>query len=120
MVGSDFLKFFDKCWVVDIESSKSGERLGCHVWSSTLDPHPWCLREEKQTYEQDDSPSELNGNGDAVRARVVTILCSIIDDRCEQQTDCNGELVATDDRSTNPFRRSLSEHTQLCSKRGIS
>lgn len=45
--------------------------------------------------------TNLDADGDAVRARVVATLGVIVDDGTEHDTDRNAELVAGDDGATN-------------------
>lgn len=107
MVGSDLAKLFDDSRVLDIESPQAGKRPGGFLGFALLDEVTRGLGEDKHSSDEDDGPCELDGNGNAVGARVVAVLGGVADDGSEEQTDGDGELVATDDSTTNPLGRSL-------------
>jgi len=46
----------------------------------------------------------LHSDRDTVRCSVVSVLCSIANDGCKQETDGDSELVGSDDRTSDPFR----------------
>ena len=62
------------------------------------------LGEHEETAAEDESPQELDGNGDAVRARVRAVLGTVVDARSEKQTDGDAELVARDESTTDLAR----------------
>lgn len=78
-------------------TSKPCEGLGCIVEFPALDEVTGGLGQKGDTGTQDQSPEHLNGDGDAVGARVHTVLSGIVDARGKEQANSNGELVAGDD-----------------------
>jgi hypothetical protein len=57
--------------------------------------------------DEDERPGKLDGDGDAVRSRVVAILGGVVDNGSQQETNGNGELVGSDNGSTDPLGGSL-------------
>lgn len=57
--------------------------------------------EEEQTASEDQSPWELNSNGDTVGTGVVVVLGAVDNARGEQDTNGNAELVTSDESTTN-------------------
>jgi len=53
--------------------------------------------------EQNNSPSKLYSDRDTVRCRVVSVLRSIANDGCKQETDGDSELVGADDAASDPL-----------------
>jgi hypothetical protein len=49
----------------------------------------------------------LNGNGDTVAASIRAVLSRIVDDGSKQQTNGDGQLIGTDDSTTDPLRSGL-------------
>jgi hypothetical protein len=56
---------------------------------------------------QDDGPEKLYCNGDAVGSRIITARRRVVDNGSQEQTDRNGELVASYDHTSDPFWRCL-------------
>lgn len=120
MVGSDLGKLFNQSRVVDVESSKFTEGLGCLLRLATLDIHAGGFRQEQHAEEEDDSPCELYGDRDAVRATVVPVFRCIVHDGCKEQADGNGELVGTNNGSSDPLGRGLGlARTSVSSDRSL-
>jgi hypothetical protein len=59
---------------------------------------------EEQTTAENQSPGELNGNGNAVRAGVIAVLGGVNDDRGKQDTNGDAELVSGDEGTTDLAR----------------
>jgi hypothetical protein len=57
--------------------------------------------------DEDERPGELDGDGDAVRSRVGAVLGGVVDNGSQQETNGNGELVSSDNGSTDPLGGSL-------------
>lgn len=107
MVGNDLGQFvLDQLRVAGL-STKSGQHLGGTVEVAALDKIPWRLGEEEETGPEDQSPQQLNGDGNAVGAGVVAVLGAIVDTRGEKDADGDAELVSRHDRATNLPRRNL-------------
>lgn len=57
--------------------------------------------------DEDERPGKLNSNRDTVRASVSAVLGGVVDNGSQEETDGNGELVSTDNGTTNPLGRGL-------------
>lgn len=93
MVGGDLAQLLDKGRVVNVESAKGGEGLGCLLGLATLDPHARSLRQDEHAEEDDQSPGELDGNGDAVAAGVIVVLGGVVDNGGKEKTLCICKLA---------------------------
>jgi hypothetical protein len=62
------------------------------------------LRQEEHAHHQDERPGELDSNGNAVGACVVAVGGGVVDDGGEEEANRDGELVAADDDTADPFR----------------
>lgn len=58
-----------------------------------LDVVTGSLGQNKQTAEQDDSPSELNSDRNAVTSSVLTFLGGVTNDGCKQKTNGDCQLL---------------------------
>jgi hypothetical protein len=58
------------------------------------------LGKEEETNSKDDGPDELDGDGNAVRARVGAVLSAIVDAGGSHETNGDTELVSRDDGTT--------------------
>ena len=58
------------------------------------------LGEKEQADSKDDCPKHLDGDWDAVRTCIVSVLGAIVDARSEQDTDSDTELVSRDNGPT--------------------
>jgi hypothetical protein len=103
VVGSNLRKLLDNSWVVDIQTPELGERLGSVLRASLLDEPTRGLGKEDATKEQDKGPCELNSDRNAVRARVHAFLGRVVDDSGKEKTDSDGELITTNDSTTDPL-----------------
>lgn len=113
VVGRDLTELFNQSWMVDIQTSKSGKGFGCLLRLTTLDPHARGLWQHEHTEEQDQRPSKLDCDWDAVRSTVVSVFGGVVDDGCEEKTDGDCELVGADNRSSNPFGSRLRLQARL-------
>jgi hypothetical protein len=68
-----------------------------------FDHVPGCIGEDQHAADEDDGPGKLDGNGDAVAAGVLAVLGGVVDDGGQEETDGDGELVGTDDGSSDPL-----------------
>ena len=107
MVGSDLSQLLNESGILDIKAAKGGKRLSSLLWVTLLDEPARSLGKPDATNEENDSPGELNSDGNTVRAGIVPVLGGVIDDSSKQQTDGDSKLVATDDGTTNPLGCSL-------------
>lgn len=85
VVGGNLTKLLDKCRVVDIKPAEGGQRLGGALRLATLNPHARRLRKEDHAEEDDQSPGELHGDGDAVAASIITVLGGVVYDGSEEK-----------------------------------
>lgn len=107
VVSHDLAELFDDGGVVDVESAKSGERLGGPLGVATLDVHARSLRKDEHAEEDNQGPGELNGDGDAVAASIVAILGSVVDNCSQEESDGDRPLISSHDGSPYPLRRSF-------------
>lgn len=73
-----------------------------------LDEVSWRIGQEEQANSKDQSPGELNSDGDAVCSRVIEVLGGIDNNRRQHDTNRDAELVAGNKSATN-FARALQE-----------
>lgn len=78
-----------------------GQSAGSLLKLIILDEVAGRLGQAEKTTAEDDGPGELDGDWNAVRARVHAVLSGLVDARGEEKTNGNGELVAGDDGTTN-------------------
>ena len=107
MVRLDLGELLDQGRVADVEASQAREGLGRHLGLAPLDEEARRLGQDEHADDEDDGPGELDGDGDAVRARVVSVLGRVVDDGREHEADGDGELVAADDGAADPLGRRL-------------
>lgn len=82
-------------------ASDTGQGVDGLLDLALLDEVTGRVGEEHQTTTEDQSPGELNGNGDTVGAGVVVVLGAVDNARGEQDTDGNAELVTSNESTTN-------------------
>jgi hypothetical protein len=93
-------KFLDKCGMVNIQTAKTGERFGGTGTITTFDEITRCLRKDEHACNKNNGPRKLDSDWNAIGASIVAVLGGIVDDSCKEQTDCNGPLIATNNRTT--------------------
>jgi hypothetical protein len=107
MVGLDLGELGDDGGVVHFHTTETSEGLSGFFVAVLLDQEARGFGEDQHADNEDDSPGELDGDGDTVATGVVTVLGGVVDDGGEEETDCDGELVCADDCTTDPFGRGL-------------
>jgi len=65
------------------------------------------FRKDEKTNSEDNSPKHLESDGNAVGARVGTVLSAIVNTRGKHETDSDAELVTGHDSTTNLARSNL-------------
>ncbi len=93
--------------VADVEAAQARQRAGGVGPAAALDEVARRFGQHEHAAEEDDGPSELDGDGDAVGAGVVAVLGRVVDNGRQEQADGDGELVASDNSAADPFRRGL-------------
>lgn len=94
MVGNDFSEFILDVFRVEGLATNTTKRYGGFVELALLDPVTWRLGQKSKTSAEDESPQELDGDGDTVRASIAAVLSRIDDTVGEQDTNGDAELVA--------------------------
>lgn len=107
VVGADLSEFFDQGWVINIESSETGERLGGVLVLALLDQEARSLGKNEHADDEDQGPGELNGDRDAVGPSIIAVLGGVVDNGSEQETNGDRKLVATNNGTTDPLWRRL-------------
>jgi hypothetical protein len=79
VVGDDLGELILDVGRVSGLTTNAGERAGGIVDAALLDVPTGRLGEEGETGTEDESPEELDGDGDAVRARVGSVLRAVAD-----------------------------------------
>jgi hypothetical protein len=79
VVGEDLSQFLLDIGGVPGLTTDAGERAGGGIDTTLLDVPTRGLGEEGETGTEDKSPDELDGDGDAVRARVGPVLRAVAD-----------------------------------------
>lgn len=112
LVGDDLSKLvLDIVGVLGL-ASDTGQGVDGLLNFTLLDKVTGRVGEEEQTTTEDQSPGELDGDGDTVGASVVVVLGAVDNARGEQDTNGNAELV-TSDESTTDTARALQGKTGL-------
>lgn len=107
VVCLDLGEFSDDGGIVHVHATETSEGLGSLFVAVLLDQETGGFGKNQHADDEDDSPSELDGDRDSVAACVITVLGGVVDDGSEEETDCDGELVGADDCTTDPFGCSL-------------
>jgi hypothetical protein len=103
VVGLDLGQFLADGRVIGREAAETAEGSGGAIDVAPLDQVPGRVREDQHTADENDRPGKLDRDGDAVAAGVHAVLRGVVDDRGQQETDGDGELVGTDDRASDPL-----------------
>ena len=103
VVGMDFTQFILDGFVIDRKTAKFCKRLGSSLGLATFDEVTGRLGKDKHPSDQDQSPCELDCDGDAIGTTVASVVSCIVDDVCQEETNSDGKLVRADDDTTNPF-----------------
>jgi hypothetical protein len=74
VVGLDLSQFRRQHRIVDWKPTQASERFGCRLGFALLDEESRGFRQDEHAGDQDQSPGELHGDGDAVAAGVVAVL----------------------------------------------
>ena len=101
LVGNDLGKLrLDVLAVLGLASQlgESGLGLGDVL---ALDVVPGRFRKACNTTAEDETPGELNGNGNAVLATVGTVLDAVVHAGSDEETQSDGKLVSSDQGTTN-------------------
>ena len=85
------------------QSSNPAQGLGGLVVPVLLDEEAGRLGEDAHSAKEDEGVGKLDGDGDAVGARVVALGCGVVDDGGEEETDSDGPLVGSYDGAANPL-----------------
>lgn len=107
VVGLDLGQLLDDGRVVDVKTTETGKGLGGVLVLVLLDQETGGLGQDQHTDDQDDGPGELDSHGDTVGASIHAVLGGVVDDGGQQKTDGDGQLVGTDDGTTDPLGGSL-------------
>jgi len=100
VVGDNLGKFLLDVGRLGGLTTNTSEGARSVIETPTLDVPPGRFGEKGDTATEDESPSELDGDGDTVRTGVETVLGGVHDTGGEEETDGNVELVARDDGTT--------------------
>jgi hypothetical protein len=69
--------------MVRTETADLGEGAGSGFVAVLLDEESRSLGEDEHSTEEDEGVCELDGDGNTVRACVITTTCGVVDDGCE-------------------------------------
>ena len=103
----DLSELLDKCGMVDIEASESGERPSRLLVLAALYEETRRLGQDEHADDEDDGPCELYRDWDTVGAGVVAVLSGVEDDCGDEQAYGYGPLVTANDGSAYPLGCSL-------------
>ena len=101
MVGNDFGEFLGDKLRVDWLTTNRCKSLSSLLMLALLDKVTRRLRQEGNATSEDESPQELDSHRDTVGTTVHAVLSSVDDNRSEEDTDGDAELVAGDEGATN-------------------
>jgi hypothetical protein len=74
-------------WMVGWETAETGERSCGSFGTAGTDEVAGCFGEDEHAADEDEGPGELNRDRDSVRAGIVAVVCRIVYDGCEEETD---------------------------------
>ncbi len=87
MIRLDLSELVLDRWMVGGETAETGERsCGSFGTAGTYEVARG-FGEDEHADDEDEGPGELDGDGDSVRAGIVAVVCRIIYDGCEEETD---------------------------------
>lgn len=117
VVGNDLSKFILDVLGVDRLATDTSKSSGSLVELALLDEVTGGLREKSKTSGKDDSPEELDRNGDTVRSSITAVLGRVDDAVGNQDTDGDAELVTSNDGTTDLLGgdlRHVPEDVRMC------
>ena len=103
MVSADFCKLFDQARMVNWEASQARKGFNCLFVSTLPDVVARCFGKHEHPTDEDQRPDELESNRNSITTGVLSSASSIVYDSGKEEADCDSELIASDDRSPNPF-----------------
>ena len=74
---------------------------------SRLDQITGCFGQDQHSRDEYKSPGELDGDRDAIGASVIPIMGRVVDDRCQEKTDGDGQLIGPYNHAADPFGSSF-------------
>lgn len=100
MIGNDLGEFVLDILRIDVLTAHRRQGL-CRVLElPLLDKVSGAFGEEEETGSKNECPEELNGNGDAIGARVISVLSRVTHDIGEEDSEGDAEIVPGDQGST--------------------
>lgn len=112
MIGNNLSKFILDIVGVDGLAANGRERLGRILKSTLLHKVARRFGENEKPTTKDDSPNELNADGDTIRRGAVEVLSGIDNAIGQQDTDGNAKLVAGHEGTANFLRCNFLIHGQ--------
>lgn len=103
MVGLDFTEFGNNGCVVARETTNLRQGPGGLFGVTFADQETRGFWEDEHSNNEDNGPGKLHGDGNAVGTRVVSVLSGVVYDGCEEKSNSDGELVGSDDNTSDPF-----------------
>lgn len=103
MVGLDLLHLVHDSGMVGRKATDASEGPVSLVQLARADEEARRLGENEHAAKENEGPSELNGDRNAVAAGVIALTGSIVDDCGNEEADSDGPLVSADDGTTDPF-----------------
>ena len=100
-VGDNFSDFPVDVIGIGGLATKAGKNDTSLFNTALLDVPTGRVGKKEETSCEDDTPSELDTDGNTVLARVFTVLDGIVDNSSQHDTDGDAELVARDEGTTN-------------------
>lgn len=104
LVGDNLSKLDLDVLRVGVLTTETGQRVGGSSEVTLLDEVAGRVGKEEQTTGEDDSPDELNGDGNAVSTGIRPLLSSVDDAGSKHETNGDAELVTSDQGTTNLAR----------------
>jgi hypothetical protein len=104
MVRLNFTQLLNQRRMIGRQPPQLAQTLSRLLRLFLLNEEARSLRQEDQTNNDNDAPGELNSDRDAVAAAFIPVLCRVVDDSGEEETDRNNQLLGTNDSSTDPLR----------------
>lgn len=107
VAGLDLAELSLNSRVLNRKAANLSQRSSSLVVALGTDKVAGRLGEEDHASEEDKRPGKLHSNGDTVAAGVIAAARRVVHNSGQKEANCDGELVGTDNGTTNPLGGSL-------------
>lgn len=107
VVGLDLGELLNDSRVIDVDATETGKCLSGILVAVLLNQETRSFGQDDHSSDQNDGPGELNSDRDTVAAGIHAVLGGVVDNGSQKQTDGDGQLVSTDNGTTDPLGSGL-------------